>query len=104
MLITQIDPYDVIRDVTQSKKRIGKVKTTWQQSMETMFDVSELGLYHVYCKMSNFGILPQAYNWRGHATNLTSDDPHKKILMKKVNIQGLLFSESFIFLRKIACQ
>ena len=63
--------------------------------------------YIIYDALQNYKYKysPQTYDRRGHVTDLTSDDLHKKFEIYKMCPVpgGLLLSESFIFLLKIVC-
>ena len=77
--------------------------------MKTIFDTSEfvLPMSFVLQKEQYQYPTPQADNGRGQVTDLTSADLHEKSEIYVQNVEqvswGVLFPESFIFLRKIAC-
>ena len=103
--ITLKDPCDVSYDTIVTK--IKKCKICFG-------GISTLHDNNIWCALvrvipfmlqnEQFQYPPQAYNGRGHVTDLTSDDPQEKSEIYKMWVSGgLLFSEGFIFLRKIAC-
>ena len=72
--------------------------------MTTIFHVYEIGLYKLCRKTNNASIPSLACNGRGHVTDLTSDYMHGQSETFKMRLPGgLLLSENFIYLRKIAC-
>ena len=67
--------------------------------MTTIFNEYKIGLCHLCCKMSNFSILLQAYNGRGHVTGLTSDDMYEDlrhaVTLKSVGIAPFFRAPGF---------